>query len=356
VLLLGVLLVPGLVGAGVYWQRQRTLERQLVQARAAIGTRSADGQLERLVQESPQCAEAWWLHARQARLAEKSSAASADLKRAAELGWPQSEVDRELLLVAAQTDFRRAEPQLQARLERHPRDPDTLLALAVGYQRAGNVARALATVEPILARDPDHGPALCLRGRLYLQQRHLDKALADLEKALACEPERLYAPSARLLQAICLLDLGRFEEALHLFRECQADEPDNPKALYGIGRCARFLNRPDEAAAAFEAVLRLRPDHLETLLQLAYIDEERGQLAEALHVLEHAEQLDPYWYEIPFRMAKILTALGLTERAARYQNKYDAMRERWLKRLPGQTVQQIFHLPEEPSFPSNLLP
>jgi tetratricopeptide (TPR) repeat protein len=261
-----------------------------------------------------------------------------------------------MLLAQAQLDFRKAEPRLQTWVELHPQDRDFLLALAEGYSQGGNSARAQALIESLLARDPHDGGALCLRARRRMQQKQISQALADLETALSAAPNAVYAPNARLMQAICLLDLGRFEEALQLFQQCRAEDPDNPKAIYGVGRCARFLNRPEEAEEAFQAVLHLRPDHLESLLQVAYLQEEQSKLAEALATLREAEKLDPYWYEVPFRMAKILTALGQGDEAGRYQKKYVAMRERWLKRQPGQTVEEIFHLPEEPAFPSNLLP
>ncbi len=353
--LLGVLLIPGLVGAGVYWQRRHALAVRLAEARAAVGTVAGAALLERLAAEQPGHAEVAFLLARQRRLEGNAGQTEAHLRRAAALGWPATAVERERLLALALTDFRRAGPLLETWLDGHPNDRDCLLALAGGYEGTGRLAKAEALAEAVLSRDPDDRAARYVRGKVRLKQLQVGEARQDLEQALAPGPEPCFAHAARLHLAVCLLDLGHFEDALRLFQRCRAEEPGNPKALYGVGRCARFLNRLDEASDAFRELLRVRPDHVETLLQAAYTAEERGRPAEALQLLERAEKQDSTWMEIPYQKAKLLNALGRKGPADRAQARYLEMREQWARRKPGASLEEIFHPRTGPAFPKDLL-
>jgi tetratricopeptide (TPR) repeat protein len=101
--------------------------------------------------------------------------------------------------------------------------------------------------------------------------------------------------------------------------------------LFGLGRCCWFLNRWDEAQEVFQEVLRLQPDHLDALSQLAYIQEERGELPQALVLLERAATQDPSWYDLHFRMAKIFKALGQTQRATEHLQRAEQVKKAWAK-------------------------
>ena len=87
----------------------------------------------------------------------------------------------------------------------------------------------------------------------------------------------------------------------------------------------------DEAAEAFREVLRLQPDHLDALSQLAYIHEEHDRLPQALELLQQAAKLDPSWYDLHFRMAKIAKALGQDQRAAEHYQRAERVKKAWAK-------------------------
>jgi tetratricopeptide (TPR) repeat protein len=327
-LLLGLLVIPSLVGFGVCWQRARSFPRFLGEARAALGTRRGSGLLEQVAQLYPENAEVHFLYARHLRLEGKTDQAQAHLAQAAELGWEQASLQREQVLLAAQSDFYRAEPQLQNWLNDDPDDREVLLALAQGYFRAQRFKKAEAFLQQILNVDAADAPALSLRGQIRFETRRLREARQDLEKAVELGPHLSSAFSTRTLLAACLLDLGQFAEALTHFRQCLTEDPNNPKILFAIGRCALYLNDMNGAQEMFEAALRLQPDFIEARLQLASIHEQRGELSKALEQLRQVEQRDPDLRDLLFRMAKILHALGQPERAAVYQKRYDEIRSR----------------------------
>jgi tetratricopeptide (TPR) repeat protein len=334
-LFLGLILVAVGVAAGIYWRSGQTLSRRLAEVRAHLGTREARTALASLVVDHPGSAEAAFWQARQLRLDGSHEPALAALKRAVELGWPQDQIDRERLLLQANADFLRTEPALEQLLDRHPEDRDVLLALALGWTRQRNLHRAELLVDAVLQRDQSDGAALAIRGKILLRKGRAQEARPLLEQAVSQGQGQYYYQDARILLADCLLELGRFADALLLFRACQADDPDDANVLFGIGRCHWYLNEWDEAARAFEAVLRLRPDDVDALSQLAYIHEERSDWRPALELLERAARLDPKWADVHFRMAKILRVLGENERAAEHEKRAQEVKKYWARPRPS---------------------
>jgi tetratricopeptide (TPR) repeat protein len=329
--LLALLALAVVLSLIVIGQRRRALPNQLAQARASLGTRQGAELLEGLALRYPGSPEVLFLRARQLRLGGQWGPALASLKSAAEHGWPPAQVEREKILIGAGIDFGRTEPGLQKLLDADPDDVDVRLALAFGLSRGQNLKMAEMMVQSVLDRKPDDGAALCLQGRIALQKNRPHEALPALEKAVQACDGKYYAADARLLLATCYLELGRFEASLTLFNRCRLDEPESPKVLFGIGRSAWYLNRWDEAAAAFEEVLRLQPDHLDALSQLAYIHEDRRDLAKAVGLLLEAARQDPTWYDLHFRIAKILRAQGKEEQAAQHFERAEVLKRHWAK-------------------------
>lgn len=317
---LGLLIVPGLVGFLVYYQRAAHA-REVAQARALVGRRSGGPLLEQLVQQQPNNAELHFLLARQLRLEEKLPDAQAELAAASKLGWSSELVERERLYCAAQVAFPQVEGRLAQLLNSNPEDRELLLVLIRGYEKAGRLDRAEVLAGQILEQTPDDSEALLLRGRIRLRQGHVERACQDLERSLPGAADRLHEAETRLVLANGLLDQGKFDAALVLYRQASAAEPTNPLALFGLGRTAIFLNRWDEALQAMEAVLVLRPDHPETLLELARIHEWRGELPRALELLRRAEPKVPNRPEFLGLMAKVLGALDQNDEAAVYSRR-----------------------------------
>jgi tetratricopeptide (TPR) repeat protein len=336
-LLLGLLVIPGLVAAGVYWKRARsTYAHQLAIARPLLGTRQGTTVIEALASRFPNQGEAQFLYAQQLRLDEQYELAEESLNRAANLGWPKEEVERQRWLCRASLDFRKAEAQLQGLLDRNPQDREVLLSLAQGYSRIDRPQMAELLLNRILQQDPDDGAALCVRGKVRLQQFQADRAAKDLEKAVLLGKDKYYSLLARIMLGTSLRQLGDVDKAYQIYRECQKEAPENVRILYDLGLCAHYLNRLDEALEAFNAVLQRRPNDTETLLQIAYIYEERKELDKALEVVRQVEQSYPEEPQMLVQMAKILQASGDTSGAAAYRQRYETVKKKWEQRNEAQ--------------------
>ena len=122
---------------------------------------------------------------------------------------------------------------------------------------------AAASLDAVLARRPDHVPALLLRAGLLQEERRDEAALTLCRRAVAAAPRSAAALNgvARSLHA-----LGRDEEALAAARQAQAllDEGDNALQAAAVYLtkvwCLRELRRLPEALAAAEEGLDRSPD------------------------------------------------------------------------------------------------
>jgi tetratricopeptide (TPR) repeat protein len=83
------------------------------------------------------------------------------------------------------------------------------------------------------ALDPGEGRWAYYLGRAQFHLARYDKAEASLREALRRRPG--YLP-AQVVLAQCLLDAGRWDESLALYRALEAQHPDAAEVQYGLGR------------------------------------------------------------------------------------------------------------------------
>jgi tetratricopeptide (TPR) repeat protein len=314
----------GLAAGGAWWYRAHAGQRRLDEARALVGTRPADAALEDLRRRYPDRPEVFLLSARQARLAGRPTDAWEHLERFTALGGSAAEAERERTLGRPPADFPVVRPALERLLGPDPGDPDVLLALADGELQAGHADAAAALADRAVRQAPADPRALAVRGEAWLRARRLDLARADLTAATGAGPDALAYPRARLALATCLIDLGEFGPARELCLAARRDNPDDLVAAFGVGRTASFLGRLDEAREAFAAVLAVRPTHAETLVSLAHVVEQQGDLPRAVEYLERAERADPRRRETQAALARLYAALGRDDRAAAHEARYRA--------------------------------
>lgn len=108
-----------------------------------------------------------------------------------------------------------------------------------------------------------------LHAKLGLSQffnRRCDRSAPAFQRALELHPD---LPSARVLLAICLSELGRYEEALPGLEQGYANPPDYPgvKRLAGLELVRSYLglNRPAQAAKVTAELQIAHPDDPEIL-------------------------------------------------------------------------------------------
>jgi tetratricopeptide (TPR) repeat protein len=203
-----------------------------------------------------------------------------------------------LLLTAQQGDLGDLEGLLKARTG--PADPEAglvLEALAKGYLNRFWTADALACLDHLLERQPEHPHALLLRARIW-EGRALrgeverdQDALRDYDKAVELNPSF----EARLGRAGTLYRLGRPREAAVAYEQLHREQADSPAVLFGLARCRYNLHEVEEARRLLAELLEREPAHGAALLERGRLAFHLGELTEAETWLRLAAAVAPRW-------------------------------------------------------------
>jgi cytochrome c-type biogenesis protein CcmH/NrfG len=138
---------------------------------------------------------------------------------------------------------------------------------------------------------------------LELSRRCQEPPRADSVSACR-EVLRLGLPPVRAIAlrrvlASTLVSLGRGREAVDVYREGAAQNPEDPEARLRLGRALLLLDGDaGEAAAELQVVLRLSPERAEAYALLGSALLRLGQLPESAAAFAEAERIDPSFFEL----------------------------------------------------------
>jgi tetratricopeptide (TPR) repeat protein len=170
--------------------------------------------------------------------------------------------------------------------------------LGYAHDRSGRKEEAIRSYTAALEHDPDFADAYLNRGLACLELQRYEQALADFTRAVALQKDdaALYAG-----RGLALAGMSRHREADDAFREAFARLPAASEAVqkrircgYGFAVCERA---PEEARAAFEAILQGDPQHPEALYGRALVAVGQGHTEEAIGFLDRAIAAAPQLME-----------------------------------------------------------
>ena len=160
-------------------------------------------------------------------------------------------------------------------------------------RRAGLALMGLLTAAP--SPGADSAAALEAR-RLCLEERRQDAVVA-CRKALELGLSPRRAGLVRDALAVALVDSGRGQEAVDVYREMARLQPDDPEAHLRLGAALLYLGGdPAEAASSLQASLHLRPQDERAYGELGVAESALGQYPEAVAAFMEAERLDPDYF------------------------------------------------------------
>ena len=126
-----------------------------------------------------------------------------------------------------------------------------LLAQACIARKSNDDAELL--LEAVLDRDPGYHEARYELGKVFVLRQRYYPALLQAQRLLALDPADR---KARRLCAEACDGLGRFGEALRIYRELLEEMPDDPELELAIAFALRNQGSAEEAVAGFRQVTR----------------------------------------------------------------------------------------------------
>lgn len=133
-------------------------------------------------------------------------------------------------------------------------------------------------------------PLLTLRGDALLVTGKGDDAKTAYEQALAVNPN---AGDALLGLARLAASKQDREGAERYVNDAVAKDPKNPEVWMARGALLRATGKADEALAAYDETLKLKPDHRSAHIEKAYLQITRGKFPEAKVEIDAAEKASP---------------------------------------------------------------
>lgn len=233
------------------------------------------------------------------------------------------EADRRLAFLAlGEGDLVEAERRFRRRLGGERGAAEAVYSLAVIAERRGESAVAEAGYRQLVEAGAGLVPRTRL-ARLWLARAETAQAMALFDSLL--RSSRVDAIAVEVARTRVLSDEGRHEAALDAIDAALSRHPDHPDLLYQRAVLLDAADRPREAIAVFEALLRRRPGdgHVENALGYTLADRGR-QLPRAERLIRSALAQRPdsaaildslAW--VRFRRGDAAAAVPLLERAWR---------------------------------------
>jgi tetratricopeptide (TPR) repeat protein len=149
-------------------------------------------------------------------------------------------------------------------------------------------------------------------GKAYLNREEPEKALPELQRAAAANPN---LPFVHFSLAVANLRLDHKEEAEMEFRKDLAVEPDLPDTYEQLGQFYQRAGNNEEAAKLFHEALKRNPQMAASLFGLAKINTQEEKYREALSAIDATLRLAPGSQGAHFLRGQILARLARSEDA-----------------------------------------
>lgn len=235
---------------------------------------------------------------------------------------PQSRLEW-VLLGAQQGDFAPDEERLHSEVvNNNPDSPLILEALAKGYRAAYRFSDANLMLNRLLELNPDHVPALVLRGNINEGLRRFEPATADFQRALKLAPDN---PTVLSAVAGYRSRRGYTHEAIAEFEQALRAQPGDATILLGLARAAFDTADLTEAERRLDDLLANHPGHVEALVERGRAALRRNQPAVAEPFLAQAVQRAPWNRDAQQLQRLALKDLGRTEALSQAEGRLAAL-------------------------------
>jgi protein O-GlcNAc transferase len=181
-----------------------------------------------------------------------------------------------------------------------------LLQQGLAELQAGDLAAASATLDRVLAIDPENFDALNLSGVATTRQQRYDDAIGFIERAIAVRPDHA---GAYVNLGVAYRSAKRPEAALAAYRKAVELQPAYAAAQFNLASVQAQLNYYEEALASYDRAHDLRPDHAETLVQRGAVLRHLRRYVPALRSIDRGIARAPDESRYHFERAQVFVAM-----------------------------------------------
>ena len=162
-------------------------------------------------------------------------------------------------------------------------------------------------------------------GVALLEQFKHKEAADSFKRALQLEPGLALA---RINLGIALFNLPDLPAAQKELQAASVASPSAPQPPYVLGLLAKTQNRPEEAIAAFQKVLRIDPNDVGANVNLGQLYAQQRKYAEAIALLRTAMAAEPYNATALYNLGTALMRAGQREEGQKVIAQFQELRQR----------------------------
>src|SRR5579862_4505634 len=201
------------------------------------------------------------------------------------------------------------------------------VALALAYSQAGQPAKAVETLQKLVAAQPGSAEVHLGLGVVEAGARppSLEAEITEFREALRLDPKK---EEARLALGRALISQQKFSEAIVLLREYVDHEPLDFQGYYTAGLAYKGLEQWEPSIELLQRAAKLNPSSYEVHYDLGSVLAATGQTEHAIHELRAAEKIRPSAPEVHDQLAQLLAKSGQTELAKKEHSESIALASR----------------------------
>ncbi|NNM73398.1 tetratricopeptide repeat protein [Enterovirga aerilata] len=185
------------------------------------------------------------------------------------------------------------------------------LEIAVSAHRSGDLQAAEEVYGRIVAAAPDWAPALHFYGLLHHHRGKSEEAVRMIRRAISLGGD----PGMHNNLGNIFSELGRPAEAAEAYEAAIRLYPEHSDALSNRGVALRALGRLEEAEASYRRAIEVDPRHREAYDNLGGLLSGLGRVQEAIACHAHAMELQPRNADTRRLLASAYTATGEYDKA-----------------------------------------
>jgi len=200
-----------------------------------------------------------------------------------------------------------------------------LLALAIATALSFNPSLAHLQTEPAKATARENAYRANNIGVALLEQFKYKEAADAFRRALQIEPGLALA---RINLGIALFNIPDLPAAQKELQAAIALAPSAPQPHYVLGLLAKTQNRPEEAIASFQKVLRIDADDVGANVNLGQLYAQQRKYAEAITVLRTGLAAEPYNATALYNLGTALLRSGQRDEGQKVIAQFQELRQR----------------------------
>ena len=172
-------------------------------------------------------------------------------------------------------EVNKALPIFRSLVAESPENTLFIYSVGVAYMVSGRLIDAERAFRKVLTLDQGYIRAYLNLAEIYKAKGDFRAAIEELREVVSRDPQgpvgRKASVDLRIIEGRLLSQQGNLTDALNVYREGLALEPENPELLFLAADLYRRLDRPAEEEQAYATLIKVTPDNLQARLRLAEI-------------------------------------------------------------------------------------